>query len=106
MAHSNTFRSKYDNNDGRLRGRAQQERRLRIWAKDPHCQRCGKLVEFNATPGKGFHLDHRIALHKGGKDDDANCQVLCIPTCHDAKTAEDMGHRKVVRIGEDGFPIV
>ena len=97
--------AKYDNTDGRLRGRGGQARRLRLWTKSPYCARCGKLVDFSAEPHRGFHLDHKVALVNGGKDIDDNLQALCIPKCHDAKTAEDLGHHKQVRIGEDGFPI-
>ena len=98
--------ARYDNTDGRMRGRKLQERRLRVWAKDPRCAMCRTLTVFPA----GFQLDHKVPLFKGGKDTDENCQVLCVAAkgragCHDRKTAEDMGHREQVVIGEDGFPI-
>jgi 5-methylcytosine-specific restriction endonuclease McrA len=74
-----------------MTGRKLQDRRLKVWAKDPRCAMCGKLTEF---PG-GFELDHRIPLFLGGEDIEANCQVLCSGTdgCHASKTASDMrGH--------------
>jgi len=93
----------YDNKDGRLRGRALQERRLRVWSKNPHCAGCGKLCAYPS----GFELDHRIALANGGKDAEENCQVLCIGplSCHEKKTAKDLGTKIAVKIGLDGFPI-
>lgn len=74
----------------RIAGRRGQERRKRIWLKDPHCANCGKLVAMHE-----FELDHRIPLHQGGPDTDDNCQVLCagIGGCHDLKTREEGGYR-------------
>ncbi len=71
--------------DQRTRGRALQYRRLRLWTKTPHCQRCGCLTDYPF----GFELDHRLPLFQGGSDDYENLQVLCVP-CHAAKTAEDL----------------
>lgn len=90
--------AKYDNTDGRLRGRALQARRLRVWTKDPHCQHCRTLV----TYPDGFQLDHKQAVHKVGENlkDDA-VQVLCIP-CHDKKTMKDMGYRERLTFNEEG----
>ena len=99
--------SKYDNKDGRIRGRALQARRLKVWTKDPRCAKCKKLVEFNDKPGRGFQLDHKVPLFKGGPDTEENCQVLCVGPegCHDRKTASDLGYTPSVRIGEDGWPL-
>lgn len=93
---------------GRQTGRALQARRLRLWTADPHCKRCGKLVEFNAIPYRGFELDHRIPLFLKGPDTDENCDVLCIPDCHEAKTAEDLKRRRArprMVPGDDGWPV-
>lgn len=78
--------------DRRITGRTLQNRRLRIWSKDPHCAKCGRLVAYP----HGFELDHVVALSRGGTDVDANCQVLCIGTdgCHEAKTRADLGQRR------------
>lgn len=99
--------AKYDNKDGRIRGRALQARRLKVWTKDPRCARCRKLCEFNAVPGRGFQLDHKIALANGGQDVEANCQVLCcgIGSCHEVKTARDLGYAMTVPVSEDGWPL-
>ena len=86
----------YDNSDGRVRGRRLQATRLRIWTKDPHCAICRKLVEFP----KGFELDHKTSIRRGGSNDDENMQVLCIELtsdgvktgCHIDKTAKDEGY--------------
>lgn len=85
--------------DRRITGRTLQNRRLRIWSKDPHCAQCGRLVAYP----HGFELDHVVALANGGADTDANCQVLCIGAdgCHDAKTRSDLGQRS--RRGEGGI---
>ena len=92
--------ARYDDHDGRLRGRKAQARRLRLWTKDPHCAMCKRLTDYP----DGFHADHIVPLFKEGKDEDKNLQVLCIP-CHEAKTNEDLGRRETVEIGEDGWPV-
>jgi 5-methylcytosine-specific restriction endonuclease McrA len=102
--------ARYDNTDGRMRGRRLQERRLKKWTEaEGCCAKCGRLTEFNARPGKGFELDHTEPLKAdGGKgeDTDENTQVLCNgPTgCHRKKTAKDMGHRERRAVGPDGWP--
>lgn len=75
----------------RIRGTTLQNRRLRIWSRDPHCACCGRVVAYP----NGFELDHIVALANGGQDTDENCQVLCNGTdgCHDRKTRSDLGHR-------------
>lgn len=69
----------------RVAGRKLQSRRLRIWAKDPHCVDCGELTSYPS----GFELDHDVALVNGGQDTDENSKVRCFP-CHEKKTADDM----------------
>lgn len=96
----------YDNNDGRLRGRKLQAARLRIWARDPHCAMCRKLVAYPA----GFELDHKQALHKDGSNDDDNMQVLCVERtpdgiksgCHIKKTAIDCGYAERAQFDASG----
>lgn len=71
----------------RITGTTLQKRRLSVWTKHPHCAMCGRLV---AWP-HGFELDHIEPLHKGGKDTEDNCQVLCAPNgCHAEKTKQDL----------------
>lgn len=77
--------------DRRITGRALQERRLRIWSRDPHCAGCGRLVSMHQ-----FELDHKVALVNGGADVDENCQVLCTGPdgCHHRKTQVDLGRAR------------
>ena len=77
----------------RMRGRKLQERRLRLWAKDPCCATCGILTSLDGKSATPFQLDHKVPLFKGGDDIDDNCQVLCID-CHDLKTAGDLDRRE------------
>lgn len=99
--------TQFDNTDGRLRGRQLQARRMKVWVKDPRCAHCRRLVEFSAIPGHGFQLDHKVALVNGGPDTEANCQVLCIGpgSCHERKTAKDLGHRLIIGTDEEGWPL-
>lgn len=69
----------------RIRGRKLQAIRLAAWTLTPCCARCGRLTEWP----DGFALDHVVALVNGGKDEQGNRQVLCLP-CHDLKTNEDL----------------
>lgn len=93
--------AKYDDHDGRLRGKAGVQRRLRVWSKNPNCAVCGRLTDYP----NGFHLDHRVPLYKGGEDKDSNLQVLCIYPCHEDKTRMDLGQTERVAVGHDGWPI-
>lgn len=98
--------ARFDNTDGRLRGRALQARRLRKWTEAIGCcAKCGCLTEYAdpRTNPRGFHLDHIAHLDKSKDDSEENTQVLCEP-CHKAKTAIDLGHRVKARVGEDGWP--
>lgn len=69
----------------RTRGNAWMATRRRILLRDRYtCQGCG-LVRAD------HEIDHRVPLHLGGADDDANLQSLCRSTdghdgCHAAKT--------------------
>lgn len=89
---------RFNNQDGRLRGRGLQARRLRVWTKDPHCQMCKRLVAYP----DGFELDHKVTVHKVGEDlnDDA-VQCLC-HACHLTKTDRDMGYREAPKFNADG----
>ena len=94
----------------RIAGRRLQARRLKVWSKSPHCAGCGRLVEFNDIPGRGFQLDHIQALKADGgtgEDVESNTQVLCCgpESCHAKKTAKDMGYQLRQAIGLDGWPL-
>lgn len=85
----------------RKRGRAAvDQRRRRLERTNGLCELClGKDRITVATV-----VDHIQALANDGSDEDENTQNLCKP-CHDAKTAEDFGHKRKVTIGSDGWPI-
>lgn len=78
----------------RMTGRRLQDRRLRMWSANPHCAACGQYTLFP----HGFELDHKVPLHQGGEDTEANLQVLCVQYddmgrkigCHVEKTADDL----------------
>ncbi len=76
--------------DTRITGYALQQRRMRIWKRDPCCTQCGRVTEYP----HGFDLDHIVPLYMGGEDSDANCQILCNGPdgCHGKKTKQDMNH--------------
>jgi 5-methylcytosine-specific restriction endonuclease McrA len=85
----------------RLRGRALQSQRKRVWLRDKGiCARCKRVTTFPS----GFELDHIVALANKGTNDDANMQILH-HECHDEKTNEDLGYKPRVAIGLDGFPV-
>ncbi|HFT7519560.1 TPA: HNH endonuclease [Pseudomonas aeruginosa] len=103
MVQTNSMHPQTTVADHRITGRKLQDRRLRVWSRNPCCAMCGKLCEF---PG-GFELDHEIPLFKGGEDTEENCQVLCSGPdgCHAKKTNTDLGRRSKLRVGIDGWPI-
>ena len=80
----------------RITGRKLQDRRLKVWSRNPCCAHCGKLCDFPA----GFELDHITPLSMGGEDAESNCQLLCVyyemrggemvkAGCHADKTRAD-----------------
>ena len=84
----------------RVRGRKAVEARKRFLYNEPLCRQC-------STKGRttlATQVDHIIALVNGGSDGDNNKQPLC-DECHKVKTAADMGYRRRVSIGLDGWPI-
>lgn len=64
--------------------RAWRATRLRILKRDgyrcthtdPHGRRCTYHEPPGVTPSR-LHIDHIVALAKGGADDDSNLRVLC-----------------------------
>lgn len=90
--------AKFDNTDGRLRGRALQARRLRKWTKAQGlCAKCKALTNYP----DGFQLDHIKAIVNGGDDTEEQTQVLCLP-CHDRKTMTDLGLKERVEFDASG----
>lgn len=72
----------------RTTGRKLQDRRLKLWTKDPRCAMCRRITLFP----DGFELDHIVPMFKGGDDTEANCQILCSGPdgCHGRKTKQDL----------------
>lgn len=99
----------YDNSDGRLRGRALQAARLRIWANDPYCAMCGKLTTLQYPHQDAFELDHKSKISAGVDNSDDNLQVLCVSFiggtktgCHVEKTNKDEGRKERAKFDEGG----
>jgi 5-methylcytosine-specific restriction protein A len=85
----------------RLRGRALQRQRERVWLRDQGiCARCKRITTFPS----GFELDHVVALANEGTNEDSNMQVLH-HECHEAKTNEDLGYTPKIATGADGWPV-
>lgn len=84
----------------RIRGRPLQRIRKEHFSKNPLCVNCFKKGIFR----QATQLDHIVALDNGGLDVEENRQGLCVD-CHVEKTAIDIGYKKKVKIGLDGFPI-
>lgn len=69
----------------RRAGRWLMERNQRIKERDGYtCAVCGRVSE-------AMDVDHIVPLAHGGRDDDANLQLLCRGPglCHERKTATD-----------------
>jgi 5-methylcytosine-specific restriction protein A len=73
----------------RLRGRAGVERRAKWLAGHPLCVLC----EARGITRMAEVVDHRVALWKGGADDETNFQSLCQTPCHDEKSAREAKER-------------
>ena len=81
----------------RITGRRLQERRARLFARNPLCVHC----QAKGIVRPWVHADHIIALDNGGPDTEANLQGLCAE-CHKAKTRADMGHAEMTRFDDSG----
>jgi 5-methylcytosine-specific restriction protein A len=81
----------------RIRGRALQARRARLWSSSPNCAKCQRLTAFP----DGFELDHIVSLYRDGEDTEENCQVLC-HECHQAKTLVDIASSEKNSFDDDG----
>jgi 5-methylcytosine-specific restriction protein A len=73
------------NDDARIRGRALQVKRKRLFELEPLCRHCMELAD-RVEPA--VIRDHIIPLAEGGTEDDTNIQPLC-QACSDRKTAEE-----------------
>lgn len=74
--------------DRRKRGRAGQRERAQVLAEEPLCRLC--LAE--GTETRSEEVDHIKPLSRGGSDDRANKQALCVPH-HRAKTRAEAARR-------------
>jgi Restriction endonuclease len=68
----------------RIRGRALQRMRIRLFARAPWCVTCLEAGRQRAAVIR----DHKVPLAEGGLDDETNEQGLC-QDCSDAKTREE-----------------
>ena len=68
------------------RGAMSEARIARIFAaNDGRCHICGRKLR----PGEDYEIDHKIALARGGTDDDDNLAPAC-SGCHLIKTGDDI----------------
>ena len=65
----------------RMRGRALQEARARLFKRSPLCVECERSGRVAAATQR----DHVVPLGEGGLDVESNTQGLC-ETCHDVKS--------------------
>lgn len=68
----------------RLRGHANQRRRIALFQREPLCRTC--RTQHRVTVAT--IADHVIPLAEGGPDTEANLQPLC-SVCHAAKTRDE-----------------
>lgn len=67
------------------RGSMTPQRRARIFAAaDGRCWKCTRRL----GPADDWDCDHKIALERGGSDDDDNLAPIC-EWCHTDKTGDD-----------------
>ena len=83
----------------RIRGRKLIAQRKRLLRDNPLCVHC--KAQGRVTLAQ--ELDHIIALHNGGTNNDDNIQGLCIDH-HKIKTAKDLGYKERHEYGLDGWP--
>lgn len=84
----------------RIRGRTLQTLRTRLLRANPLCVACAAKGYVTAA----VEIDHIKALRNGGTNDESNLQGLC-KTCHEDKTAMDLGQKVKVVTGVDGWPV-
>jgi 5-methylcytosine-specific restriction protein A len=69
----------------RLRGRALQAERFKLFARAPWCVRC----EAEGRQTRATIRAHRKPIEEGGTEDESNIDPLCLD-CYDAKKAEEL----------------
>lgn len=85
----------------RIRGRkGQQIRHRRLLRTNYLCEMC----QAKGVIRLADEVDHIVPLSQGGKDVDENTRNLCREH-HLEVTAQQMGYRRRVTIGTDGWPI-
>jgi len=82
----------------RLRGRGLIARNARLLQREPLCRICKALGLVSVAT----EVDHIVSLFRGGKDEEANLQPLCVP-CHHRKTVNEFGLKD--EYGTDGWPL-
>lgn len=82
-------------------GTAHDRMRKRVLKEEPLCYICLAVDPPRFTPSA--IADHKVPKSKGGGDERKNYGGCCKP-CHDAKTAEEKGHKPKTTIGVDGWP--
>lgn len=84
----------------RLRGRKAVEVRLgRLKRTHGLCEDCQSKGRTEVAKA----VDHIVPLALGGSEDDSNTRNLC-HSCHQARTAEQFGHRIRIGASNDGWP--
>jgi 5-methylcytosine-specific restriction enzyme A len=85
------------------RTRGRKWMKLRDIALQRTQYRCAECLR-NDRLAPARQVDHIIPLHKGGTDHPDNLEALCL-SCHERKTAADMGYKVKQKIGADGWPV-
>lgn len=78
----------------RMAGSGLQRRRWKKWQENPHCAKCGRLMDWPY----GCELDHIVRLDRGGPDTEENTWLLCVwfevdgskRGCHHEKTLREL----------------
>ena len=67
----------------------------------------GALLVSESPADLASEVDHIVSKAMGGTDDMENLQAICggPGSCHELKTAEEMGRRVRPKIGADGWPV-
>ena len=80
----------------RTRGSRWMKLRHVVLVEEPVCMICERKPS--------VEVDHIIPVSQGGTDERDNLQGIC-KSCHEDKTFNDLGMKKPVKVGMDGYPI-